>query len=117
MLDKFREYSKEVKDVSSNREPTLKALTFDPTPYLHHLAESDLTESQKHELLATLWSIMIGFVDLGFRIGPIRQAHTMDKSVEPKSSLASGFSDVVKSEKNSKNNQRAKMQPAPKRQP
>lgn len=34
--------------------------------YLADLAEVDATEAQKRELLATLWSIMAHFVQLGF---------------------------------------------------
>lgn len=91
------------------------ALKFDPKPYLHHLDGSDLTEAQKEELLETLWQIMVHFVDLGLGFSPAQQA--MDKSPKPESTLAPRFRRVVKSTKNSKNNQKAKLRPALNRQP
>ena len=41
--------------------------------YEHYLAECDLTEDQKREFLETLWSIIVGFVDLGFGVHPVQQ--------------------------------------------
>lgn len=49
-------------------------LVFDAETYLPNLAECDLTDAQARELLAALWSIMVGFVDLGLRIAPVNQA-------------------------------------------
>ena len=46
-------------------------LTLDVALYEHMLADSDLTEDQKREFLETLWSIIVGFVDLGFGIDPV----------------------------------------------
>ncbi|MBJ7579306.1 hypothetical protein JHC09_15625 [Devosia sp. MC532] len=66
-----------------------RPLAFDPTPYLHHLADADLTDAQKVELLETLWQIMVHFVDLGMGISPIQQA--MDKSAKTETSLEPGF--------------------------
>ncbi len=40
-------------------------LEMDADRYLPQLAEYDLTEAQKLELLQTLWSIMKGFVEMG----------------------------------------------------
>lgn len=99
-----------VEDLGKSAE-IYKPLTFDPTPYLHHLAESDLTEAQKHELLETLWSIIVSFVDMGFRISPIQQA--MDKSPERESALSPGFTDVVKSKNNRKISRKRKLHRAP----
>jgi hypothetical protein len=39
----------------------------DAAEYLPEMAEFDLTEAQKIELLQTLWSIMRSFVELGFQ--------------------------------------------------
>lgn len=36
--------------------------------FMPELADLDLTEAQKVELLRTLWSIMYGFAELGFRV-------------------------------------------------
>jgi hypothetical protein len=90
-------------------------LTFDPTPYLHYLSESELSDEQKRELLETLWSIMVSFVDMGFNIGPSQQV--LDKSSKQKSELASGFSGAVSSTKNSKKQPKRKTATAPKRKP
>lgn len=38
---------------------------FDPAKYAAHLDGLDLTEAQERAFLETLWSIMLGFVDLG----------------------------------------------------
>ncbi|MFT3809979.1 MAG: hypothetical protein QM698_08675 [Micropepsaceae bacterium] len=47
-----------------------KAMIADPEleEFLPELADLDLTEAQKIELLRTLWSIMYGFAELGFRV-------------------------------------------------
>lgn len=52
------------------------ALTFDPAAFAHFVADFDLTDAQRAELLQTLWVIMVGFVDLGFHIHPVQQAAT-----------------------------------------
>jgi len=49
-------------------------LRLDVSLYEKHLAGSDMTEAEKREFLETLWSIIVGFVDLGFGIDPVRQA-------------------------------------------
>lgn len=49
------------------------ALTIDYALYEKHLDESDLTDEQKQEFLDTLWSVIVGFVDLGFGVHPLQQ--------------------------------------------
>ena len=44
------------------------AFQFDPAKYHTELDDFDLTEEQKQELLAVLWSIMCSFVELGFSV-------------------------------------------------
>ncbi len=44
------------------------ALQFDSDKYRSEVEQFDITEAQKQELLATLWSIMRGFVELGFSV-------------------------------------------------
>jgi hypothetical protein len=39
----------------------------DPSRYLGEVADFDMSEEQKIELLQTLWSIMRSFVELGFK--------------------------------------------------
>lgn len=54
------------------------AFTFDPAAFAHFVADFDLTDAQRAELLQTLWVIMVGFVDLGFHIHPTQQAKSGD---------------------------------------
>lgn len=49
------------------RRPTL---TLDVALYEGYLADGDLDEAQKRALLEALWSIIVGFVDLGFAVEP-----------------------------------------------
>ena len=44
------------------------ALQLDPARYRAEIDLFDITEEQKRELLATLWSIMRSFVELGFTV-------------------------------------------------
>ncbi len=71
--------AKPTKATASKKEPksprvTLPALIFDVERYQKKLDDSDLNEDQKREFLLTLWSIMVGFVDLGYDIHPLQQA-------------------------------------------
>ncbi|MGJ8572278.1 MAG: hypothetical protein ACSHXI_16430 [Hoeflea sp.] len=50
------------------------ALTIDYALYERYLEESDLSEDQKREFLETLWSVIVGFVDLGFGVHPLQQS-------------------------------------------
>ena len=57
------------------REGTARpALTIDYALYEKYLNDSDLTEAQKQEFLNMLWSIIVGFVDLGFGVHPLQQS-------------------------------------------
>ncbi|MFO1150366.1 MAG: hypothetical protein U1E62_18465 [Alsobacter sp.] len=49
---------------------------FDAGRYLPELAEFDISEAQKAELLGTLWSIMRAFVELGFDVKICEQIFT-----------------------------------------
>jgi hypothetical protein len=48
------------------------ALTIDWGLYEHYLEDSDLSDDDKRALIETLWSIMVSFVDLGFRLSPLQ---------------------------------------------
>ena len=50
--------------------PPIPALApeLDPACYMADLAELDLSEAEKLELLETLWSVMYSFVRLGFDV-------------------------------------------------
>ena len=37
------------------------------------LDESDLSPAEQRELIETLWSIVLAFVDLGFDLSPVQQ--------------------------------------------
>ena len=50
------------------------ALTIDWDLYGHYLENSDLSDDQKREFIETLWSIVVGFVDLGFGIHPLQRS-------------------------------------------
>lgn len=49
-------------------------LTFDADDYRDYVQDMGLGESQEQELLGTLWSIIVQFVDLGFGIEPVQRA-------------------------------------------
>ena len=51
---------------SSARVPALPA--FDAARYRSEVEGFGLTDDQERELLETIWSIMVSFVDLGFRV-------------------------------------------------
>lgn len=51
-----------------------KTLLIDVARYQHLLDESGLSDTQKEEVLKSLWAIMIGFVDLGFTIQPLEES-------------------------------------------
>ena len=54
------------------------ALTLDLVKYARYVDGFDLSEEQKVELLHAAWSIVVAFVDLGFRIDPVHQACGQD---------------------------------------
>jgi hypothetical protein len=47
--------------------PKKPILTVDVEKYQAYLDGADMSEAQKEEFLQALWSIMVSFVDLGFR--------------------------------------------------
>ena len=52
----------------------LPALVIDWELFGQYLADSDLAEADKRQLIETLWSIMVSFVDLGFRLSPVAES-------------------------------------------
>ena len=46
-------------------------VTLDYALYQHYLDDADMSEDQKREFLETLWTIIVGFVDLGFGVHPL----------------------------------------------
>jgi len=55
-------------DKTNSEQPGFPPLELDPAKYLSDMADFDMTETQKVELLRTLWSIMRSFVELGFSV-------------------------------------------------
>ena len=58
-------------------------ITFDAARYEHFLEEMGLSEDQKGAMLEALWSIIVGFVDLGFGVHPAQQACGQNGGEEP----------------------------------
>ncbi|MGE0279577.1 MAG: hypothetical protein AB7P20_03040 [Rhizobiaceae bacterium] len=46
------------------------ALRFEWTDWLPYLEDQDIPDVQKRALIETLWSIVVAFVDLGWRLNP-----------------------------------------------
>ncbi len=57
---------------TSTRKPT--ALSLDVDYYQSFLDDTDIPEDKKRELIETLWSIVVSFVDLGFGVHPVQLA-------------------------------------------
>ena len=49
------------------------ALTLNVDDYRQYVEDMGLSEEQEQELLETLWTIIVQFVDLGFGIEPVQQ--------------------------------------------
>ncbi|MFK7868472.1 MAG: hypothetical protein AB8B58_04445 [Roseobacter sp.] len=57
---------KPIKDTASKKP--MPTLTVDWEAYVPLLEGSDLSDEDKREFIETLWSIVVGFVDLGFAV-------------------------------------------------
>ena len=75
-----------------SKSPTV---AFDWQDWLPYIADSDLSDDQKRELIETLWSIVIAFVDLGFEVGPPADK-TCGQSFDLAAALRSNDPDMVK---------------------
>ena len=65
---------------SSQTPPTL---TIDWEVYAALLDDSDMPIHQQRELIETLWSIALMFVDLGFGLNPVQQICGEDTDLSP----------------------------------
>ena len=74
---------------------TKPKLTIDWDAYLAFLEDEDISEEQKRDLIETLWSIVVTFVDLGFGFEPAQEICGQDPE-----RLASAFRDVVECDDN-----------------
>ena len=61
------------REQSQDRKP-ISAVEIDYEKYERYLEDSDLSEEEKRQLIEALWSILVGFVDLGFGIHPVQEA-------------------------------------------
>lgn len=57
---------------SPDKRPT-PTLSIDWEVYAAMLEDSDLSRDQQKELIETLWSIVVSFVDMGFDLSPVQQ--------------------------------------------
>jgi hypothetical protein len=78
-------------------------LQFDPASYRAHVADLGLDADHEAELLRTLWAIMSGFVDLGFRIHPVQQAVSA-RAAAPDNFLVETIAGMLASDINSISN-------------
>ena len=60
----------EVLDAVREPDAPAPALRFDWMDWLPYLEDQDVSKEQKRELIETLWSIVVAFVDLGWRLNP-----------------------------------------------
>ncbi len=75
-------------------------LSIDWQLYEHYLEDSSLSDEDKRALIETLWSIMVSFVDLGFRISPTRE---ICGEIDPLAALAKkSIGSVIKLENTNK---------------
>lgn len=52
-----------------------RSVEIDVARYQKYLDDPSLSEGQKEEIIKALWSIMMAFVDLGFGVHPLQEAH------------------------------------------
>lgn len=68
------------------------ALTLNVDDYRHYVEDMDLSCEQEEELLQTLWTIIVQFVDLGFGIEPVQQAmDARERAPQRKENLEKGL--------------------------
>lgn len=69
-----KDLAKRFGDSATVNQPVTPSLRIDVEKYEHLLDDSDLSETQKREVLEALWAIIVAFVDLGFGVHPVQQA-------------------------------------------
>ena len=64
-------------------------LTVDWQLYAEFLEDSDMTDAEKREVIETLWTIVVGFIDLGFDVRSPDQAcgQVSEDGLEPGSDV------------------------------
>lgn len=61
----------------------LPALTLDVAYYQGFLDDETIPEDQKRQLIETIWTIVVTFVDLGFGIEPVQQVIQTEADGKP----------------------------------
>ncbi|MEH6521119.1 hypothetical protein [Sulfitobacter sp.] len=79
-----------------NPETAPPTLTIDWDAYLPFFEDQDISEEDKHALIEALWSIVVGFVDLGFSVHPVQQACGQDD--DPLSDVPSDLLSLIREE-------------------
>lgn len=74
---------------TATEKPARKEVAFDWREWLPHLAESDLTDSEKQAMIEALWSIVLCFVDMGFDVKTA--AETCGEAIDLKAALAAAM--------------------------
>ena len=70
----------------------LPVLTLDADEYRHYVECFNLSEEQEDELLQSLWSIIVSFIDLGFGVEPVQQAlDARERAPKHKENLEKGL--------------------------
>lgn len=54
-----------IREFNEKSRPTL---TVDWVTYAHHLEDSTMSDDEKREVIETLWSIVVSFIDMGFDV-------------------------------------------------
>lgn len=54
-------------------------LTVDTDKYRAMLEDTDLTDDEKRQVLESLWTIIVSFVELGFHVHPLQEVCGQDE--------------------------------------
>ena len=73
-MEKSKALAAQFSSTAETERNARPALTLDVALYQQYLDDADLSEAEKREFLETLWSVIVGFVDLGFGVHPLQQA-------------------------------------------
>jgi len=60
-------------------------LTVDWTVYASFLEDTDMTDDQKRELIETVWTLVVSFIDMGFDVRSPEDACGQDAQSDPDS--------------------------------
>ncbi len=75
--DRKDDFEKAVEETGKRVSPSeRRVLQVDVAKYQRLLDSEDLSEAQKRQLIETLWSIIVSFVELGFGVHPVQDVWT-----------------------------------------